>query len=450
MYTSDAMEWKEVRKGIWERPLDGLEGYFKVSADLAAAACEGREHYVVFSVLKVDLRMEDVVGSLKRAWTMMRHKLPHMASVVDNDRFVYDVISETSGLAKWLDATFVVADEHDSKELAGKHKPLTQAALYYLPKSSELAFRIHHHLIDGTGVLMFWHCFFTALASPADVAFGDEYKRLPPTMSHLLGFPRPPSQELCERAHQMFLEWAANIPAIGVPNRAGETPSKQPQTEQLLFSQQMTERLVQACKQRGVTVTSAVHAATILTMEKYADPNVKQSEYRTVCQFNLRSYLPAPYNSTDYAVSSYVGALPYNIDLPASFWDLTEDLNKYYKSAFKTDPDILELECELGRNVHRAFQQPEVQASPIPKDPIVSSLGVFENHMQRHYGDFITVNDFSMTVECILGMSTLFVYTFRDQLRLGYCFNDAFQDPNDIQTYLLEIQNILTQELQLD
>jgi hypothetical protein len=443
------MEWKEVSDGRWERPIDGMEGYFSSTAGFTAALCDGREHYVIYSTVNVDLRLDDVVASLKRAWLQMRHNQPHLATVTEGTNIIY-AVPDTSALSEWLETTFVVAeDAKDSEQLSESVKPIKQATLYYLPKSSELVFRCHHHLIDGTGTFLFWHCFFSALAAPKDVIFGDEYKRLPPSLEHIMGFSKAPSQEICERAEKLVTDWASNVPAIGVPNTAGETPSKQPRRTQLVFPKQTTGDLIKACKEKGVTVTSAIHAAHILSTVKYADPNTKQSEYRSICQFNLRDFLPVPYNSPDYAVSIYYSPLPYNIDLPASFWDLAYDLDKYYKTAFKEHPEMLEVKCEMTRVIHKAFQTPEVQNAPIPKDPLISSMGIVERFVQRNYGENTTVNDISFGTECILGMASLYIYTFRDQLRMVYSFNDGFQDPKDIQTYLQEILNVLAKELKL-
>ena len=55
--------------------------------------------------------------------------------------------------------------------------------------------------------------------------------------------------------------------------------------------------------------------------------------------------------------------------------------------------------------------------------------------------------EFSGKSMLIFGMSMLFLYTFRDQLRLVYSFNDGYEEPEDIQMYLEEMQNILAQEL---
>ncbi|KAA8906618.1 hypothetical protein TRICI_005138 [Trichomonascus ciferrii] len=442
------MEWKEVSKGRWERPSDGMETYFALVASLTAAS-SGRVQFMIYSTASVDLKLDDVVGSLKKAWIQMRHSQPHLATVWEEEKLVYEV-PDASALSEWLDATFIVADEvKNSDDLSKSVKSIKQPTLYYLPQSSELVLRCHHHLLDGTGAFLFWHCFFTALENPKDVVFGDEYKRLAPSLEHIMGFSKTPSQEVCERAEKIFMGWLTNVPAIGPPNSAGETTPKQPRREQLVVSRQTTDALIKACKEKGVTVTSAIHAASILTTVKYADPSTKQSEYISLCQFNLRDFLPAPYNSADYAVSLYYSAMPYNIDLPASFWDLAKNLNNYYQTTFKAHPEMLEIKCEMTRVLTRTFQTPQAQNAPVPKDPLISSMGIVERFVQRNYGETITVKDISFGSECVEGMASLYIYTFRDQLRMVYSFNDGFQDPKDIQTYLQEILNVLTKELSL-
>ena len=443
------MVWKQTSDTRWERPLDGLEKYFTVTGDISGRFANGRETYTIFSVVKVELDAADPESALRHAWKQIRHEQPQIATTFEGNNKVYHV-PDDKALDEWLASTFIVSSASDAEELHQNvtDRPITQAVLYYLPKSSELVFRGHHHTIDGTGVMLLWDCFLKALASPAEnIKFGDETARLAPTMEEVLGFPEQPTQEVSEKATSMFMAWASSIPGIGPVSKIGVAPPGKCQNAEVVLPTKTTEAIVQACKAKGISVTSAIHAAYVGAVVKYADPNAKLDEYVAVNQFNLRPYLPEPYNSSKYAVSVYYSPLPYTLALPAAYDDVARSLQDYYQSMFKKDPQMLELRGHFMRSAAAAVATPEFLSAPVSRDAIVSSLGVAERYMQREYGNGIKVRDFRFGVDVVLSMSMLFVYTFQDQLRLVYSFNDGFEEPADIQKYLEETQEILAREL---
>lgn len=59
----------------------------------------------------------------------------------------------------------------------------------------------------------------------------------------------------------------------------------------------------------------------------------------------------------------------------------------------------------------------------------------------------MVVKNLDVGVEVVLGMSMMFFYTFRDQLRLRYCFNEGFENMADVERYLQEMERVLDQEL---
>jgi hypothetical protein len=76
-----------------------------------------------------------------------------------------------------------------------------------------------------------------------------------------------------------------------------------------------------------------------------------------------------------------------------------------------------------------------------------------ETYLQHTYGDSgedavnITVHDLHFDVEIVLGQSMLFAYTFPDQLRVVCSFDDEFEEPLNIKTYLNGMQKFLADEL---
>lgn len=441
------MSWSRSSSTRWTRPLSGMEGYFNFVRGVSASLCDGRQHYTLLSKVRVELDLPDVLPSLKYAWRQLRYQQPQIAATVENMELVYKITNETS-VVEWVDETFIVSSALDANELCGSVQPIKQATLYYIPASSELVLRVHHIIIDGTGVKLFWHSYFNALVAPlSQITFGDEHLRLPPVLEEALGNSEQPTQEQADRAAALPGPVAEIMPGIGPVSKLGKAPSGRIRNREYVFSPQKTKAVIKACKHKLFSVTSAVHAAYIQTITKYADPTANISRYVTVNSLSLRPYLPEPYNTSDYSVSLYYAPLPFVLNTPTSFSEAATALHEHYQTGFKTNTENRDICGYVTCMLRDMVQTPEFQARPISRDALVSSLGVVEEHLKHTYGTTVTVKDFMFGAETVLGMSMLFVYTFRDQLRLVYSFNDGFEEESDIQMYLEELDTALTEEL---
>ena len=245
--------------------------------------------------------------------------------------------------------------------------------LYWILRSSELVFRAHHQTIDGTGVLLFWHRYLCALASPIQpIEFGDEPARLAPVMEDILGLESHSSEK--EQALGVLSEYINNAPGIRHTSRVGSAPSGRSRAADLTFTVAKTNRNVQACQAHGVTLTSALHAAYIQALTKHADPNSQTSRYVSANQSNLRPYLPEPYSTDQYGVAVYYTTHPFKLALPSSFWETAHALHHYYSTSYKGNRPLLELNGHITRALCNIVQTPEYLAAPVPTDALVSSL----------------------------------------------------------------------------
>lgn len=438
----DSISWKQVSERRWERAADGMESYFVVLGALTAAAAEGREHFMIFTSVRLAFDAPDEEEALRKAWTQLRTQIPSLAATLEGKTKVYEVPDE-AGLAAWLASTFIVSDVDDAAALQGSTAaPSNQARLYYLPKSSEVVLHAHHHVVDGMGAVHFWNQYLSCLANPQSVTFGDEPARLCPTLAEMMRYD-PSSAEKKQEAAGMFMEWAANIPGIGPVSNLGKAPPGNAQFARHDFSADKTQQIVAACKAKGVTVTSAVHAAYIGAIAAHADPASKLGEYVTANQFNLRPYLPSQYHD---AVATLYTPFPFKQTLPSSYEDTTKALNMHYKAAIKEKPTIIEPLSHLGRVMAEVVPTPEFMAAPPPTDAMLSSLGVVDDVVKREYGG-VKVLDFSMTVDVVLGFGIFMVYTFRDRLSLVYPYNDAYEERQNVEKYMQEMESILDKEL---
>lgn len=89
------MGWEKVSEHRWERPVDGMEGYYILTGNLSASLSDGREHHAVFSMLKIEADPTDLESKLRYAWKQLRYEQPQIAATVEGMKKVYEVPDET-------------------------------------------------------------------------------------------------------------------------------------------------------------------------------------------------------------------------------------------------------------------------------------------------------------------------------------------------------------------
>jgi hypothetical protein len=425
-----------------------MEEYFVFIGNITAALYDGRQQYTVLSKVKVTLNIPDVESALRHAWKQVRYEEPDIATTVEPGKKIFEVLDDTS-IEKWVDETFIIDTQRDAEELYRIGRTMKPATLYYLPKSSELVIHGHHAVFDGIGMIMFWDRFFRAVTSPNyDINFGGEHVRLAPALNELVGLKGPATQEQSEKGLAILMEYITKLPAIGFPSKVGKVPAGQCQAMEYVFDEESTSAIIKACKARGVTVTSAVHAAYITVLSKYADPDSNTTRYASPNEFNLRGRLEEPYNKV--AAANYYLPLPFSVDLPATFDELSTALNKFYRGYLNQHPEVLDVQASFTQALQQVVKTPEYQSAPIPTDALVSSLGVVENHLQHSYGErdaVVVVEDWKLACDNVLGMTGFHFYTFRGKLRFVYQFNEAYQEAKDIRLYMEEMERVLRGEL---
>jgi hypothetical protein len=115
------------------------------------------------------------------------------------------------------------------------------------------------------GLLMLLDRYLNALANSVteNITFGDEVNRLAPPLAEVLGVPDKPTPEQTEKVTSLLMAYATKVPGIGPVSKVNRAPAGICRNTRLTFPPQTTEAIVQVCKEKGITVTSAVHAAYI-------------------------------------------------------------------------------------------------------------------------------------------------------------------------------------------
>ncbi|KAL4733941.1 hypothetical protein BDV11DRAFT_213286 [Aspergillus similis] len=406
-----------------------MEDYFAFTGNIARTFGDERYHYLIISKFKVDIDLPNVDAALKQAWIKLRVEHPQIAATSEDGKKVYE-IPDNAALKAWVDSTLMVSSAENADELLQTVSPIRQTTLYYVPRSSKLVLRCHHHIIDGIGSLQAMDLLFKWLGEPpTNLAWGSEHIRLPAPLEESLGSPEILTPEQAKQGAARLMAYIDKLPAIGPICKVGKVPPGQPKTKEVTFSSEITPAIIKSSKEQGITVTAAVHAAYIKMLQKYADPESEMSRYTGITAHSMRRYLAQ--NRDQPVVSLCYASQFVSIPLPASYHELAQALHRHYKTTI--NDEVL--------NVHDAFTR---TLAAVVRTP---DLGIIEKYLRREYGSTVKVNDFTLGCDIILGMNTLHFWTFRDQMHLAYSFNDAYEEQANVMTYLNEMEKILRENL---
>ncbi|KAL4862769.1 hypothetical protein BDV12DRAFT_202712 [Aspergillus spectabilis] len=186
-----------------------------------------------------------------------------------------------------------------------------------------------------------------------------------------------------QQTSAMITSYLQSLPGIGLPSEIGETPAGACRNQEHVLSKEMTAEIIAACKEKKVSVTSAVHAAYVCMLLNHADPASNRSRYTTANEYNMQPYLPVPHSTTSSAVAVYYVPMPFTIDLPASYMDIAQTLHRHYQTSLKGSPETVALTPHYCHMIAALAKTEAFKSAPIATDDFVSRLGVIEQHLHR-------------------------------------------------------------------
>lgn len=461
------MTWYETdQKGIFSRPIGENEAFIKLLGDTGLPL--NREHWAINSTATIapigSMASADLTSHFRRAWAHLRFQHPSLAAESDSDskNFIYTVPADRDALDAWVSQTFSAApDAHSSADVIATFQPTPYAKLVYIPRSGELLGHTSHWRSDGIGVMLLLDALLSIasgpLSDPASLPWGSEVERLAPSVEDAAAMPRDSTPALKERGAAAVGTFAHAAGAVGIPFRSAANADVLPggtRSAASVFDSATTEKIVAACKEKGVSVTAAVHASVAGANYALADEESRHKHYSSTIRFALRPYLPEPYATPAYAAALYTTGWMKRVE-PGSSWAerLREYQDEYRKGITRDFLDShREYAAQLGEMIRNLSSQGGGGDPHPPSDVDISSIGVAEKLIQRSYGTSeagFDVKAVSVGVEILSRQAVTFVWTFRDQLNLSAVYNESFHSADQMDSFISEVKKHLLDGLNI-
>jgi hypothetical protein len=451
--TLRSMSWQQTAPGIYARPFDTIERFYRGIA--ASGAHLNREQYFISSAVqfKDAVSLED----LRQAWKALIHKHPQQATVADESgsNLTYTVLSPES-LDAWVQKTLIVYSESDTRsaeELDVALSPCPVLTAHYLPASRELLFRIPHWRSDGVGLILLQDAFFTLLAdgsSAKDLIFdGSEISRFPATMDSAASINLEVTPEISQGADaQLAALFTGSAPAAFDAELPNSLPSESRRIGTHL-SREESQKVIAASKARGLTVTVAVHAALLSVMLKHATP----VDGRLICftTYNIRDRVPAPWNGSAAAGTVYHTGRVCSVEFGAN--KTYDEIAKFLTTDYKRDlQPLFDYMAEYVPKIGAMLAAPLELALQAPggAHPELSSLGDLDKWLKHQYvgaANTVELQDWWLGVEVINKLLQSYLWTRNGELTIAHHYNEAFYDRAFVEQILGEWKATIVKEL---
>lgn len=418
--------WHETATpGVFQRSMTANEAVFNPS--------QGFSMWSSVKLKPINESTETIIDLVRRAWVRILYEQPQLAATFDygTGTATYTTITETS-LDSWLQETFIVTQAEETYKCA---VPRDKPILCVNPNTREMLFRTPHSYLDGMGTVLLWSDLIShiANATPSPM-FGDKIHSLAPVFEVAAAVPATQPADL-ELGKKMMTDFIFGPPSIGLPFRPG--PSASHSISEIRLSVEDSDKIVKACRKRGITVTHAVHAALILaTAECSTLPGTER--YTSMQYHNWRSRLQSQFRSSHVAL--YTGMFPMCIPLPSGastpFSSLAQDMKHIYTSTNASEEVVRahapwwQSLADLLAAAAAAGEAPE----PVTVTPNLSNLGVIEKTLPREVAE--RVEDFRLGLDMDVPFLTVLLWSWKGRISACASWNHGSFGEGEVSEFL--------------
>lgn len=453
------MPWTKITSGHYQRPIGENEAFIKFIGD--SGHVHHRDNWSIAATVSFKPRSslfdQDSSELLRRAWMILRFYHPSIAATATEQMVDYHCVSDAGQLDHWADETFITHVDKSStpQQIISKLQPSRYATVHYLPHSFQVILHLSHWRTDGVGALQLLDAFLKAVISAlhqdvTTLAWGEEWQRLTLSVEEILDLPMTASSEILDASSKFIATLANTKCALGTPYRGdNQTVPGGTQSVRIRLSALTTQTLIDACNRLGISLTSAVHAAIAATNFLIAPvervEKGKEQHHTSTLRVNVREYLPAPYNTSDYAAGLYTGGYMVKVSDPQNWLENARLYEQKYRQGATCE--FLQSRRQYALTVKSLLQNrlPENQQPP-SSGLDISSVGDAGVHVQASYGSGdagLDVCSVSLGVEVLARNMYCFMWTFCNQLEFNLVYNEAFYDRQFLENVLDTLQSVL-------
>lgn len=461
------MSWIKTKTGLYQRPLGGVE-----KGMLSAITAEqpiSREPIQIRCIadFTAPTPSNAVVQAFRDAWKALRLlKSPDIATSF-RDGYKYYKVPSSQELEAWLNETFTVTQTGTAVHTAVRDRQLRPGWLpvcYILPqptrdetfKGSIILF-ISHWRTEASGAFKVVNQLFNYASdllngtSTRDTllnhTLGSEIHLLAPALEDILMPNQRSTPEAGTRVKTYFADYHSKSPCIDFAIQG--SPSAGPsyvKVSQRTYTPASTSSLVNACKVKGITVTSAVHSAYLGAVWHMAEPSKRNRSYACIMPAQVRKRLPVSSPFREQGCWNSAQLLILTAPAGQDFLTRARGLRQQYGLA-----DQETWLHEDMREVSERMMEPPANTPSEPEAlPYFTSMGVLD-------GDLIVPEHRGMEIEKVAVWAdptgpgiVLSLWTFRRRLNIQVSWNVAFHGDSQIQEVMSMIDRILAVELEVE
>nr|XP_001396947.2 hypothetical protein ANI_1_1428134 [Aspergillus niger CBS 513.88] len=405
----------------WSRPLDCHDRLFQFIGESGKPL--GREHWLTVGAVQLDFpnsSPEITIPRLRNAWKSLRMRYPDIAGELHGHEKRYYPITSASALESWCNNTFKIEDlAQSADDLFTHHLRIADrhATAHWIPSSQEFCIVSAHWRWDGTGLAMVLDQFLSELQNPITTTTasfdGSEATRLIPSLDTVIAL-----------------------------------PAKSLRTEHVIPAEQATA-LRRACRARNITLTTAMHASAIIETARAANSTDPSSRYISWQAFDLRKYLPPPYDGPIHGPSLRMVGLPLNVEAtPTTSWsDLVDTIQPLYRQSWNlADSDMMFVRVPFVEKATAMFQAAAAAGAAQPTEPNINSLGPVDRLIRESYGE-VKVKGLVLMVQMLAQQLYVHCWSWRDELHLSASYNEAYYEPVFVEAWLRAMRENMVRNL---
>lgn len=445
--------WRKTPSGTYERALDPMEKFFEL-ASRHGQECPQDQNWRLSTGIRINAWQPKFVADLKVAWKGIRYLHPSLAAVLSSDRWVYRPASPDE-LESWFRETFHVHDtSHSARELfpfPAVHSRRT--VLHVLPKTQELVLQGPHAYIDAIGSIMVLDRLLQFLVSdPAGQLpqkLGGEEENLADPLVLAVNVP-PTSAKTKAMWDAAIGRFGSNLPTIGLSVAKTTGVAKDTKLLWLALNKDETKSLAIRGKQLGLTVTASVQAAISRAIRKHGQ--VTNETHCTFTIHNGRKFLEEGKYLPNDRICTHSLVLPAVLELADGFLETARFAKKTYHEP-QENGFLVNANNICATTFVAMMSAPPPPGAPPNTGVQLSSIGVVDPYLKARYEGPRTKFDVESvwaTLNVLSTESAIHVLTFREEMIMQVCYNEAFHEKSSVALFLEMVRKELEEGLDIE